>query len=182
MTKQDQIEKEYMQRELYVSSFEDIKNNAKGCNDKRFEELKNAIKDYPYWVFENENGRFVFTEGSLFFQSPMVDKNFERFPFFGNYYFHFVKPFDDYTVIGFDEYLYMLCFYEDKKEIKPLRINGCFGGDISIFSDNIIEQFHYSCGHACINNDKLVIVKPFSKDIKGYTLKNFKNIGLGELK
>ena len=182
MSKQDQIEKEYMQRELYVSPYEDIKNNPKECNDKRFEALKNAIKDYPYWVFDNKNGRFVFTDRSLFFQSQMIDKEFERFPFFEKYYFNFTKPFDDYAIIGFEEYLYMLCFYENKKEIKPLRINGCFSGDISIFSSDMINQYHYSCGHACINNDKLVVVKPFVKDIKGYTLKNFKAMGMGELK
>ena len=182
MNKQDKIEKEFMQRELYVSPYEDIKNNPQWCNDKRFEKLKETIKDYPYWVFENENGRFVFTNSSLFFQSPMVDKAFERFPFFEKYYFHFKKPFDDYAVVGFQEYVYMLCFYKDKKEIKPLRIAGCFGGDISIFSEDMVSQYHYSCGHACINNDKLVIVKPFVKDIKGYTLKNFKAMGMGELK
>lgn len=170
---QEKIEREFAQRGKYISSLQEIENDPKGCNDKRFEELKEALKGYNYWVFENNNGRFVFTNLGLFFQSEMVDKDFERFPFFENDYFRFKKKFIDYSVIGFDENIYLLLLFENKR-IKPLKVNGCFCGDIVVHDDTKTNDFHFSCGHAMINNEKIVVVKPFRMDIRGYKFENIK--------
>lgn len=169
MDKQEELEHSLNLRGIYKSKLEEIKNNSQGCNDKHYEDLKEGLKNYDYWTFENNNGRFVFTDKGLFFQSQMVDKNFERFPFFEDYYFHFKKRFIDYAVIGFEDKIFLLCLFEDKK-IKPLRISGCFCGDIVVYDATKVTDFHYSCGHAMINNEKCVVVKSFREDISGYHL------------
>lgn len=173
MDKQEKLEHRLSLEELYKSKMEEVMKNPKACNDKRFEVLKEKLKDYPYWAFENEDGRFVFTDKSVFFQSELADKNFERFPFFENYYFHFKKKFIDYSVVGFDNEFFMLLLF-DNKQIKPLRVNGCFCGDIVVHDDTKVTDFHYTCGYAVINNRKIKLVKPFKEDINGYQLKNIK--------
>lgn len=164
---------EWENRYNYKSSFKEVLKNPIACNNKRFEILKEDLKDYPYWVFENTDGCFIFTDKSIFFQSLLSDKCFERFPFFQDYYFHFKKKFIDYAVIGFDDCIYMLCLFENKK-IKPLRIIGCLCGDISIDYFTKINDFHYTCGHEVINNRPITVVKPFREDIKDYQLQKLK--------
>ena len=92
---------------------------------------------------------------------------------FENYYFHFKKNFIDFSVIGFDDDIYMLLMFE-KGIIKPLRINGCYCGDIVIHDYTKINDFHFHCGHAMINNRKCVVVKPFDSEIKNYKLEKIK--------
>ena len=169
---QEKYEQHLILEELYKSKKEDIIKNPQACNDRRFERLKEKLKDYSYWVLKNESGCFVFTDKSIFFQSQLTDKNFERFPFFQNYYFYFRKKFIDYSVVGFEDNFFMLCLFENKR-IKPLKINGCLCGDIVVHSDTKITDFHYACGHAIINNKKIELVKPFKEDIEGYQLQKF---------
>ena len=172
---------EWENRYNYKSSFKEVLKNPIACNNKRFEILKEDLKDYSYWIFENTDGRFIFTDKSIFFQSLLADKDFERFPFFQDYYFHFKEKFIDYAVIGFEDCIYMICLFENKK-IKPLRIIGCLCGDISIDSYTKINDYHYTCGHALINNRPVTVVKPFRKNIEGYQLQTFKGHILTGLK
>lgn len=143
------------------------------ANENRLTELLEGLKGCRYWIFKNNEGIYVFTEKSLFFQSEMPDKSFERFPYFEDYYFHFKKNFIDFSVIGFDDDIYMLLMFEEGI-IKPLRINGCYCGDIVIHDYTKINDFHFHCGHAMINNRKCVVVKPFDSEIKNYKLEKIK--------
>lgn len=136
------------------------------------ETLKQKLKNNPYWILEHKDGCFVFTDENLYFQSKMTDKEFENFPFFENYYFKFKKKFIDYAVITCDDEIYMLFLFNDKI-IKPLKINGCFCGDISIHYNTKVTDFHYTCGHTIINNKDIKIIKYFKENIDEYRFKCF---------
>lgn len=145
------------------------------ANYLRYGRLIIAFAKSPYdcWIYKNNNGKFIFTDRSIFFQSELADKNFERFPFFENHYFHFKKPFMDYAIVGLDECIFILCLY-DNDVIKPLYINGCTCGDIFIDEQTTLKTFYYTCGQALITNKLVRVVKPFKTEVETFKFQRFK--------
>lgn len=83
INEQDKFERQLEYEDL-VSKKSTMPRNPIEANNLRYGRLVIAFAKSPYdsWIFENNNGKFIFTDRSVFFQSDLADKNFERFPFF----------------------------------------------------------------------------------------------------